>query len=234
MVQRGFFFGSLFAALHLTATTLLAQPRGGIYQIQAGHYSECCGFAGNSFEYELPYERQVFIDLAIDRTRNSARMRILQADMQTVFRPAWSQTLPRFEFENGMIFPDRIEFESLFDPFPEYRTRYKYVLHYNNDALTLNGELHHPICCDIPGDYNHANVTGNLILNAPRLTVRVSQVEVCWDTVANAKYQLQYQSPTNTWIDIGSPITGTGSKACVKDDLLPGQPRRIYRVVTTQ
>jgi hypothetical protein len=231
MGKRGLFFLPLCAALQLTTTTLSAQPRSGIYRIDAGHYSECCGFGGNSFEYDLPYERQAFIDLAIDR--NSARLRILQGDMQ-VFRPMWSQMLPRFEFDNGMIFPDRIEFESLFGPFPGPGTRYKYVLHYANDNLILNGDLRHPICCDIPTDYNHTNVTAKLILNSPRLTVRVSQVEVCWDTVANAKYQLQYQSPTNTWINIGSPITGTGSPACVKDDLLPGQPRRMYRVVTTQ
>jgi hypothetical protein len=233
MFRHGLFFLPLFAAFQLTATLLWAQPRSGIYQIQSGHYSECCGFAGNSFEYELADDRQAFIELAIDHTRNTARMRILQADKQTVFRPFWSSTVPRFEFDNGMILSDRIEFQSLFDPRPS-ASRYKYVLRYSNDALTLNGDLHHPICCDIPTDYNHTNVNATLILNASRVTVRVSQVEVCWDTVANATYQLQYRSPSDTWINIGSPITGTGSRQCVKDDILPGDPRRIYRVVTTQ
>jgi hypothetical protein len=243
MVRHGLFFLPLVTALHLTATTVSAQPRSGLYQIQAGQYSECCGIAGG-FEYELPDARQAFIDLSIDRSRNSAHMRILQGDKQTVFRPGWSRSLPRFDFDNGMILPDRIEFESLLNPFPDEGTRYKYVLYYANDTLSLNGDLHHPICCDIPMDYNHTNVAA-IFLHAATLSIRVleypwtfegsspREIEVCWDTMTNRNYQLQFLSPTNTWINFGAPLAGTGARRCIKHDVLLA-PGRIYRVFTMQ
>ena len=234
-VRCGLFFLPLLAAFHL-----FAQPRNGMYQIQGGAYTECCGLLGNPFEYDLPYQGQAFIDLIIDRTRNAARMRILHSDKQTVFQP-----LPRFEFDDGLIFPDRIEFQAVFAT-PWGSGRYEYVIReLSAKGIILNGALHHPVCCDIPTEYSHTIVTASF-MHATTLSIRAPgypwtfegstprEVEVCWDTIANRRYQLQYLSPTNTWIDLGSPTAGTGSRRCLKQDVLAAPASRIYRVVTIQ
>jgi hypothetical protein len=66
------------------------------------------------------------------------------------------------------------------------------------------------------------------------MSIRVSQVEVCWTTRTNQPYQVQYSSEltTNLWTDLGAPIQGNGSTNCIFDPVLPGEPRRYYRVVT--
>lgn len=68
---------------------------------------------------------------------------------------------------------------------------------------------------------------------ATTLTIRVSQVELCWDTILNKTYQLQYRSDltANIWTDLGAPVSGTGSRVCVQDPVPVGQPQRFYRVV---
>ncbi len=69
---------------------------------------------------------------------------------------------------------------------------------------------------------------------APMLSIRVSQVELCWSTVPNVVYQLQYRPvlTTNSWVDLGPPVTGTGRSACETDSLAPGDAQRFYRVVS--
>jgi hypothetical protein len=69
----------------------------------------------------------------------------------------------------------------------------------------------------------------------PRLSIRISQVELCWDTTANKVYQLQFHSSlaTNEWLPLGSPVIGSGLRYCTNDAVLPNQPQRFYRVVTT-
>jgi hypothetical protein len=69
---------------------------------------------------------------------------------------------------------------------------------------------------------------------SPRLSVRVSQVEICWPTVTNVVYQIQYVSglPTNTWVNLGTQMVATGSTICVTDEVTAEPPQRIYRVVT--
>ena len=44
----------------------------------------------------------------------------------------------------------------------------------------------------------------------PPLSIRVSQVELCWDTATNEIYQLQYRSSltTNVWLPFGGPVVG--------------------------
>jgi hypothetical protein len=67
----------------------------------------------------------------------------------------------------------------------------------------------------------------------PTLSIRVSQVELCWDTILNRTYQLQYRSDltANIWTDLGTQISGTGARVCVQDPVPVGQPQRFYRVV---
>jgi hypothetical protein len=63
----------------------------------------------------------------------------------------------------------------------------------------------------------------------PVAQVRFACIEVCFQSVTNGHYQLQFQSVGNTdWINLGSPVTGNGERICVPDDL--GDNTRIYRV----
>jgi hypothetical protein len=74
----------------------------------------------------------------------------------------------------------------------------------------------------------------NLIIRtAPPMGIRVSQVEMCWNSLTNQTYQVQYCSTltTNVWTDLGSPISGDGGTKCATDQVLSSQPQRFYRVV---
>jgi hypothetical protein len=67
------------------------------------------------------------------------------------------------------------------------------------------------------------------------LTIRVSQVEVCWNSRSNDTYQVQYRSDltTNTWSPLIQCVPGNVSTTCIQDAVLLGQPQRFYRVVLT-
>jgi len=67
----------------------------------------------------------------------------------------------------------------------------------------------------------------------PESSIRVSQVEVCWNSASNRVYQVQYRSAltTNEWINLGEQITATNEATCVFDPVLRGQPQRFYRVL---
>jgi hypothetical protein len=66
----------------------------------------------------------------------------------------------------------------------------------------------------------------------PELTIRVSEVEISWFALSGISYQPQYRSSltTNNWVDLSSPILGTGSVNYLKDPVPIGAPRRFYRV----
>jgi hypothetical protein len=65
----------------------------------------------------------------------------------------------------------------------------------------------------------------------PHLTIEVSQVLLCWSSLATQMYQIQYRSEltTNTWVDLGRSIAGNGGTNCMTDAVTG--PRRFYRVV---
>lgn len=67
-------------------------------------------------------------------------------------------------------------------------------------------------------------------VDVPRLSIVVSQVRLCWDSLTNRLYQVQYRSEatTNRWVDLGAPVRGTGTN-CVTDAV--AGPPRIFRVV---
>ena len=66
----------------------------------------------------------------------------------------------------------------------------------------------------------------------PFLSIRCSRVELCWNSVTNKMYQIQYHSTltTNVWADLGAPLQGTGTNNCIIDSIAIGQPQRFYRV----
>jgi hypothetical protein len=66
-------------------------------------------------------------------------------------------------------------------------------------------------------------------------SIRVSQVEVCWNSTSNLTYQVQYRSDltTNQWTSLVGCVRSTGSASCITDPVVAGQPQRFYRVVQT-
>ena len=67
------------------------------------------------------------------------------------------------------------------------------------------------------------------------VTISTSQVEVCWNSESNLTYQVQYRSDltTNLWTSLVDRVQSTGSKSCLSDPVVAGQPQRFYRVVLT-
>lgn len=67
------------------------------------------------------------------------------------------------------------------------------------------------------------------------LSIRVSEVELCWHTLTNEIYQLQYSSTltSNVWLPLGGPLAGNGSGFCTNDVVVAEEPQRFYRLVVT-
>jgi hypothetical protein len=67
---------------------------------------------------------------------------------------------------------------------------------------------------------------------APRMTIQVACVDICWASASNKTYQVQYRSSltTNLWTDFGTPIAGIGGTNCISDAVQAGHSQRFYRV----
>jgi len=65
----------------------------------------------------------------------------------------------------------------------------------------------------------------------PQLSIAVSCIDLCWNSISNKTYQVQYRSDltTNMWTNLGAPVLSTGPATCVTDSVR-GQERRFYRV----
>lgn len=85
------------------------------------------------------------------------------------------------------------------------------------------------------GSFINATVTQFTFQSAPQVTIRSSQVEVCWNSVSNATYHVEYRSDLtgNLWTTLVNCFRSTGSTSCVSDSIIVGQPQRFYRVVQT-
>ena len=189
---------------------------------------ECCGFIGVPSRTPLPTSGQAFVELNIDPGSHLAEMRILGQDMRTVFHSfPWGGpgTGFTFSFSNGMVFPDHIQFGLEPDPFGGPNGSY-YIVSNSADALRIHGTAEAPCpgCADISTQLMHTNVVA--ILMSPT-TLRVSEVEFCWNSVSNRNYQVQYRSAltTNTWTNLGSPVAGNGATNCIAHKVAPGQPQ---------
>ncbi len=223
---------ALMAALGLSIYSAGAEdrPLSGVYRIISGEYLECCGFIGLPSRQPLPADSQAFVELTIDAGRNVAQMSFLGKDMRTVFStyPWVPGSEFTFTFSNGMVFPDHVEFAQ---PGQSYSG---YTISNSTDALLINGMVTTTcFCADVPTEFTHANVVAVLM---PTTAIRVSEVEVCWNTASNRTYQVQYRSAlnTNAWLQLGSPIAGNGFTNCIADKVPLGEPRRFYRVLTVQ
>jgi len=71
-------------------------------------------------------------------------------------------------------------------------------------------------------------VTG-LINREPSLSISVSAVEVCWNSVSNVQYQVEYRTnlAAGAWQPLGDTVTGNGGTKCITDS--PLGLKRFYR-----
>ncbi len=223
------------AALLLSLLSASAQgpPASGLYQIVSGRSIACCGFAGFIIE-ELPSAGDAFIELTVDLGSNTARMKFLGQDARTVLtlpaQPSRSEFV--YAFTNGAVFPNYIQFgDPLMPPLPG-QVYFSFVVFNSNDTLSLNGTVIAPCpgSADLPEMFEHTNVVAVL---APLAAIRVSEVEVCWNSASNRTYQVQYRSATttDTWVNLGAPVVGNGSTNCLSDPVPPAPSQRFYRVV---
>ncbi len=85
------------------------------------------------------------------------------------------------------------------------------------------------------GNFQDSHVTQFTFEPPPLVTIRASQVEVCWNSKSNLTYQVQYRSDltTNIWTSLRDCVRSTGSTSCISDPIAAGQPQRFYRVTQT-
>lgn len=196
----------------------------GLYQITSGTYIEIGGIGG-SLDFPLPAASQSYIELTIDSQNNLAQMTFLAQDKHTVFR----------SFTNGVVLPDHIRWEDPVPPPPPGQPYLCYTASNSAGALRIDGVRITPLLGpDIPNQFVHTNV---LALVMPIATIQFTEagsVWVCWNTVSNCCYQVQYRSElnfTNGWHSTGF-LQGNGEVICLLMDHwgTNGQPQQFYRI----
>lgn len=68
-----------------------------------------------------------------------------------------------------------------------------------------------------------------------RVNIRVSEVEIAWNSVSNATYSVEYKSSltTNQWSPLVGCVQATGTTTRAYDKINIGDAQRFYRVVAT-
>jgi hypothetical protein len=116
----------------------------------------------------------------------------------------------------------------------------------NGQSITLDTVVGNPTAREIVNSTSSTAVTAAFVAPAVQvtqftfeppslLTIRASQVEVCWNSISNLTYQVQYRSDltTNLWTSLVDCVRSTGSRTCISDPVVVGQPQKFYRVVQT-
>ncbi len=159
----------------LSALTLGLRPahaqstfKSGYYEITSGQYTECCGFAGLPFSYELPDERQGFVELIVDPGGSTARLTFLGPDLQTVFTsyPWIAGRTFAFSFNNGIVFSNYIQFgDGPPAPSPGLAD-WNYAVRDLSGGLGISGIAVTPMFgADVPNRFEHINVIATLVPN---------------------------------------------------------------------
>lgn len=84
--------------------------------------------------------------------------------------------------------------------------------------------------------YSRALTSGEIrqLAGAPTLSICVSGagVELCWTSMTNGMYQVEYSSDptTNSWTALGDQISAVDCTTCQYDAVPSTQPQRFYRV----
>jgi hypothetical protein len=218
---------ALIAAYLLGASSVYSQtPVGGLYEIKSGSYVEKGGIVG-IMQYPLPNTTQAFLQLTADSKSGDFELTVLGADL----RPGWFPKLT-----NGVVTGNTIRFQylTMYPSWPEPPApiaAVDYTLTNDAGALRLSGSITSVVvCCDIPYDFQHQSVVAML---ATTPNIRVSEVELCWSSLTNKNYLVQYRSEltTNQWTNLGGPMQGQAVNTCIADKVPAGQPRRFYRIL---
>jgi hypothetical protein len=201
-------------------------PTRTLYRIGSGSYTERGGFVGE-VTVRLPNPTQAYVALSQGAAGEGATLEILRQDRETV----------KFMLTNGVVSGSAIEF-SYSCPYPVVPgqlqpARVDYSVSNTGGVLTFSGAIQviDPPCCDIPFYFGHSKVVADRM---PELTVRASEVELCWETAPGQVWQPQCRSDltTNRWVDLGgSVVAGAGGTVCVAQHLTPGAPQQFYRLV---
>jgi hypothetical protein len=87
------------------------------------------------------------------------------------------------------------------------------------------------------GQFGTAMVTQFTFEPVPAVTIRASQVEVCWASRAEATHRVEWCSDlsNSVWTPLVDCVRSTGEWICVQDPVpsAPGGTRAFYRVVPT-
>ena len=90
MLKHQTLVSAVILACVLSSRSCWAQggPVGGLYEITAGTYSECCGIAGNDFGFFLPSKSQKYVRFTADASRHVATLTPPPPPPTTPFAPA--------------------------------------------------------------------------------------------------------------------------------------------------
>lgn len=119
-----------------------------------------------------------------------------------------------------------------FEELGESESGFRWKRHTTNFTATTSTVR---IQFDGVGTAGNAHVDDVRIERLPlRSSIRVSEVEIVWETVADKFYQVQYRSEltSNLWTDLVSPIQGNGTTNRLKDAVSVEVPKRFYRVIS--
>ncbi len=86
--------------------------------------------------------------------------------------------------------------------------------------------------------YDIRAVVTSAVLASPQppqpLSIRASQLEICWDTSTNLYYQLQYSwdLANSQWSPVTEWLRGSGFRSCTFATIPAGRPHRFFRIAT--
>ncbi len=114
----------------------------------------------------------------------------------------------------------------------------------NGSALTFDTVSGDSAIGRVFANSSSTATSGNLLFSHPTqftfeapplVTIRASQVEVCWNSKSNLTYQVQYRSDltSNLWTSLVDCVRSTSSTSRIADPVVVGQPQRFYRVALT-
>ena len=210
------------------------RPRSGLYEINAGTFTACCGFAGD-LGYLLPAEEQSFLRLEIDAQNNTATMTFLGYDAQTIFSVVpcpFGAAIP-FSFSHGLVLSNRVIFHV--DPGP--RSYWNYTVVYSDDTLRIDGSLRipQPSCTDVPDRFGHTNVFAVLVPPRPRIE--------SWErTDSELRFQFTGEPPYDyfveytgrlqppNWLSLTNFRAKIQTIHAVVTDSTTNRPARFYRI----
>ena len=117
----------------------------------------------------------------------------------------------------------------------------------NGQSITLDTVEGNPTAREIVNTTSSNGVTADFVAPfvqvtqftfepPPLVTIRAAQVDVCWNSISNLTYQVQYRSDltTNVWTSLVDCVRSVGSTSCIFDPVVVGQPQRFYRAVVTK